>query len=165
MRALLPVAGLLALAACDRPAPKAPPAAGAPTTDSRWAFGLGKASAEMAWLKAPDRPEAGLRLICARGGGMMVEVAAFSPVASEERLSIGAGGQAVALVARSVEGQPVRATGPVDDALLAVVAGGGAISARYGAQTFGPVEAPPAALRRAFADLCRDMNPARGEAA
>lgn len=165
MRAVLVLAGALALAACDRPAPKAPTTARAPTVDSQWAFGLGKASAEMAWLKAPDQPEAGLRLICAKGGGLMVEVASFRPIGSEERLSLGADGQVVALVATPVEGQPVRATGPVDDALLAVVAGGAPISAAYGPQAFGPVEAPPAAMRRAFAEMCRDMNPPPGEAA
>ena len=149
----------LALAACDKPAapPVAPPAAPV----AQWAFGLGENSVEMAWLTDPAKAEAALRLVCARGDGVMVEAAAFKPIGSEERLSIGAGDTVqalVAVVATSSKGPLVRATGPVEEPFLTALESGQPLAASYGAQTVGPIEAPPAAMRRAFAETCRKLN-------
>lgn len=162
--ALIALTGL-ALAGC-KPAPVAAPAP-APTASggAHWAFGIGKNSVEMAWVADAATADAPISLVCARGDGIMVVARAFRPIGSEERLTIGAGDDAFALVAVNVadpDATLVRATGPADDALLTAIASGRPISASYGAQHFGPVEAPPQALRRAFADTCRKLNTAMG---
>ena len=160
--ALIALTGL-ALAGC-KPAPAPAPA---PTASggAHWAFGIGKNSVEMAWVADAATADAPISLVCARGDGIMVVARAFRPIGSEERLTIGAGDDAFALVAVNVADPGatlVRATGPADDALLTAIASGRPISASYGAQHFGPVEAPPQALRRAFADTCRKLNTAMG---
>jgi len=151
----------LALAGCDRPADPAPvPPAVAPPAE-HWALGLGPDSAELAWLADPADPEdAPLRLICARGEGFAVVAPAFQPIGSEERLSVGAGGDAFALVAVAGEGPGgplVRATGAIEEPLLAAIESGQPIAASYGAQRFGPVGGPASAMSRAFADSCRQL--------
>ncbi|MDP1630588.1 MAG: hypothetical protein Q8L66_04130 [Caulobacter sp.] len=158
-RALALLATTLSLSACGQPAP-------VPEAASNWAFAIGKNSVEMAWLVDPTAPaNPPLRLVCARGGGFRVSVTAFKPIGSEERLTIGAGDEAFALVAIAAEnehGALVRATGPVEAGLMAMIESGKPIAASYGAQSFGPVDAPPQAMRRAFADSCRKLD---GEAA
>lgn len=163
---LIALAGL-ALAGCKpaQVAPSGPAAAPAQSGEARWAFGIGKNSVEMAWVTDPATAEAPLSLVCARGDGIMVVARAFKPVGSEERLTIGAGDDAFALVAVAAEdphGPLVRATGAADDTLLAALSGGLPISASYGAQHYGPIAAPPQALRRAFADTCRKLNTSAG---
>lgn len=150
----------LTLAACEAPAPapaaKAPPTVRAP----HWAFAIGKNSVEMAWLTDMETADAPLRMVCARGEGFLVAAPAFRPIGSEERLSIGAGDDAFALVAVAAEGPRgsfVKATGPIEEPLLTALESGRPIAASYGAQTFGPVESPPEAMRRAFADTCRKL--------
>ncbi|MDP1738192.1 MAG: hypothetical protein Q8L23_12230 [Caulobacter sp.] len=158
--ALIGLAGLM-VAACEAPAPppatKAPPAPTAP----HWAFAIGKNSVEMAWLTDAETAEAPLRLVCARGEGFLVAAPVFRPIGSEERLSVGAGDDAFALVAVAADGPKgpfVKATGPIEEPLLAALESGRPIAASYGAQTFGPVESPPEAMRRAFADTCRKLG-------
>lgn len=97
-----------------------------------------------------------IRLFCAAGQGrLLVNVPAFRPIASEERLSFGGSGDAVALVA-DVRGDRQRGgvsgTGAVPANLAALIAGG--VSASYGNQTSGPHPAPPANLARPFAAAC-----------
>ena len=163
--ALIVLAGL-ALAGCQ-PAPVAAPAPASKASGAaHWAFGIGKNSVEMAWIADPATAEAPISLVCARGDGLMVVARAFRPIGSEERLTLGAGDDAFALVATNVadpEATLVRATGPADDALLTALASGRPISASYGAQRYGPIAAPPQALRRAFADTCRKLNTRRGD--
>ena len=161
--ALIGLAGL-ALAGCDPSAPAVKPAS-APVPPSapepRWAFGIGKNSVEMAWVTNAATAEAPLSLVCARGDGIMVVAKAFKPNGSEERLSIGAGSDAFALVAVAAEdphGAFVRATGAAEPGLLAALESGQPISASYGAQHYGPIAAPPTALAHAFADTCRKLN-------
>lgn len=157
------VLATLALAGCK----PAPPAAPAPTPSAaRWAFGVGKNSVEMAWVIDPATAEAPLSLVCARGDGVMVVARAFKRIGSEERLTLGAGDDAFALVAVNVADPKVtlvRATAAADEALLTAIASGRPISASYGAQRYGPIAPPPAALRRAFADTCRKLNAPRGQ--
>ena len=69
----------------------------------------------------------GIHLFCpARSGKLVVNVAGFRPIASEERLSLGSGGVVVALVADS-GGDALRggvtAEGPVPAELAAILAG------------------------------------------
>lgn len=157
---LIGLAGL-SLTACGQPATT--PAAKPPAVEatSQWGFAIGKNSVELAWLPDPAVAAAPMRLICARGEGFMVVASAFTPIDSEERLSIGAGGDAFALVAtagKGAKGPLVRATGPADEPLLAALGSGRPIAASYGAHTFGPVAPPPPAVRRAFTESCRKLN-------
>lgn len=154
-RVLAAVAVLLALAACDRPAAKAP--ALPPITESPWAIGMGRNSVELVHGVEGNPKAADLRLVCALGDGFLVVVPGFKPVASEERLTIGSGEHAQALVAAPA-GTGVQATGPIDDDLLAVFDNGGPISINHGAQNAGPFTAPPEATRRIFADTCRKLR-------
>lgn len=97
-----------------------------------------------------------IRLFCAAGQGrLLVNVPSFRPIASEERLSFGGGGDAVALVAdprgdRQRGG--VSGTGAVPANLPALLAG--AVSASYGNQSSGPHPAVPRDHAAAFARAC-----------
>lgn len=102
-----------------------------------------------------------LRLFCAPGANqLLVNVPTFQPIGSEERLSFGGGGDAVALVADSggdrrrggVSGSGQPPTNLVD--LLS-----GRVSASYGAQTSGPHPAPQRAQARALAEACGERSP------
>ena len=97
-----------------------------------------------------------LRLSCPAGATrLLVNVPTFKPIASEERLSIGSGGEALALVADPRgDGKHggVTASGPVPANLAALLAG--PVAASYGAQASGPHEAPPAKLAAAFVAAC-----------
>ena len=100
--------------------------------------------------------DAELRLFCPSGAGrLLVNVRAFRPVGSEERLSFGGGGEVVALVADSA-GDPARG-GVTGQAAVPADLGAlidGPISASYGAQSSGPHPAPPPQQARAFAAAC-----------
>lgn len=116
----------------------------------------------------PKSRRAAIRFFCPAGGRrLIVNVPAFRPIASEERLSLGSGGDAVALVADSRGDRQrggVTGVGEVPADLGALVAG--PLSASYGAQRSGPHPPPPRALSRAFLAACRDgAAPARGPAA
>lgn len=100
--------------------------------------------------------DAAIRLACPAGQGrLLVNVPAFRPIGSEERLSFGSGGEVVALVADTrgdAERGGVSATGAVPEDLRALIAG--PVSASYGAQTSGPHQSPPEQLASAFAAAC-----------
>ena len=97
-----------------------------------------------------------LRLSCtSRSGLMALDVPAFRAIRSEERLSLGSGNAALALVA-DTRGEGVNSgvtgTGGAPEDLGQVLSG--RVSASYGAQTSGPHPAPPANLVRAFVGAC-----------
>ena len=108
-----------------------------------------------------------IRLFCPAGKNeLLVNVPAFDPVGSEERLSFGSGGNAVALVADprgDAQRGGVTGSGPVPDDLKGLV--GGPISASYGAQRSGPHAAPPADSSRAFVTACFEHASAALQAA
>jgi uncharacterized membrane protein len=180
MRSLGPIAALFPLiAACggpdnssapiDAPAAEAPAdAPGSPANEAqpgpaaRWDLQSSGEGVALALLAEPDRTA--IRLFCPAGEDrLLVNVPAFRPIGSEERLSFGSGGEVVALVAdprgdRRRGG--VSGTGAVPDELDALVRG--PLSASYGAQTSGPHPAPPPQLARAFVAACREgAAPAR----
>ncbi|HYW16572.1 MAG TPA: hypothetical protein VE891_10535 [Allosphingosinicella sp.] len=105
-------------------------------------------------LAGADRPA--IRLFCPEGGRtLLVNVPGFRPIGSEERLSIGSGSEAAALVADSRGDRQrggVTGTGKVPAELAALVRG--PVSASYGAQRSGPHPAPPRALSSAFVAAC-----------
>lgn len=137
-------------------APAAPPAAAGPSGDetaSGWDLQSGGEGVALV-LAGRDRPA--IRLFCPTGGKkLVVNVPGFRPIGSEERLSLGSGGEAAALVADSRGDRQrggVTAAGAVPDELGALVRG--AVSASYGAQRSGPHPAPPRALSSAFVAAC-----------
>ena len=122
------------------------------------------ASGEGTALVLEARGAAAIRLFCPAGQStILVNVAAFRPIGSEERLSFGSGANAHALVA-DPRGDRLRGgvsgTGAVPPNLAALV--GGPIVAAYGSQRSGPHPAPPGGLARAFVTACND---AAGEGA
>ena len=99
-----------------------------------------------------------MHLFCAvRSGRLNVNVRAFKPVVSEERLSFGGGGRAVTMVADG-RGDLLRGgvTGEIEvpTELAAILAG--PLSAGYGAQVVGPLPAPASADRAAFIAACHE---------
>ena len=99
-----------------------------------------------------------VRLMCPAGRReLLVNVPVFRPVASEERLSFGSGGDAVALVADTRGDQQrggVTGAATTPENLAALV--GGPIAVNYGYQNSGPHVAPPPGLGRAFVAACRE---------
>lgn len=100
--------------------------------------------------------DAAIRLVCPAGvSNLLVNVPSLSPVASEERLSFGSGGEVVALVADirgDAERGGVSGAGAVPDNLAALLSG--PVSVSYGSQTSGPHQAPPEQLASAFVAAC-----------
>lgn len=127
---------------------------------SRWDLQSSGEGVALALLAADGA--AAIRLFCPAGGAeLLVNVATFRPVASEERLSFGSGGAAHALVAGTKGDRRrggVSGTSAVPDTLPALVAD--PISASYGAQTSGPHAAPPQAMARAFVAACSEAKAA-----
>lgn len=157
-----------ALNSAEAARPEAPAAAAAgnsKTASASWDLQSSGEGVALALL--PGSEPASIRLFCpAEGKRLLVNVPAFRPIASEERLSVGSGGNAHALVADSAGDRQrggVTGAGDVPAALAALV--GGPISASYGAQTSGPHPAPPQALARAFVAACSDGAPAAAAAA
>ena len=169
VRTFVPIAAVaLLLCGCDRGADVSPaPEAGAeaPTRPSpasdvsesaapRWDLRSSGEGVALALLSGPE--ETTVRLFCASGENrLLVNVPAFRPIGSEERLSFGSGGHVVALVADprgDARRGGVSGTGEVPAELDRLV--GGPLSVSYGAQTSGPHPAPPSDLARAFVAAC-----------
>jgi len=174
LRNILPlIIPAMLLGACDRqdvhrdesisPSVNARPS-GAETID-------GAEQAEAHWVLQPSIMETALvlqtrtggrtmSLICASGESrLQINVPAFTPIGSEDRLSFGSGGEVEALVAdfrgdRQLGG--VSAEGAVPANLAALV--DGPISASYGAQTSGPHPAVPREIAASFVAACRSVK-------
>lgn len=165
MRVLI-IAGLL-LAACgrtaDAPADNAAGNRGSPAAPAEgWQFD--PSGEGPALVLTGEHGSAAMRLICpADQDSLLVNIPAFEPVGSEERLSFGQGGQVVALVA-DVSGDSARGgvtgSGAVPENLVDLLSG--RLAASYGSQTSGPHLTPPAALVNRFADACSGAAPNGG---
>jgi|TARA_R100000935_G_scaffold13250_2_gene26644 hypothetical protein len=157
----------LALGACS-PAetpPAPPPEAEQPAQPPEAAIAPGlswaaSASGEGAvlTLSNPDGAEV-LRLGCIRNpAAMTLTVAGFTPISSEDRLTVGLDDQLFVFVAdleaSSAEGGVV-AQAPVSTDFLDRLQSANAISAVYGAQQLGPHMPPPADIAGTFAAECR----------
>ena len=140
------------------PSPGPPESESAPAPAARWYLESDKDGATLALQPGGVAgPGAAIHLSCPAGGNrLLVNLPGVRPIASEERLSFGSGGEVVALVA-DVNGDPrlggVTGTAPVPERLDNLIAG--AITASYGAQRSGPHPAPPRALASAFVAACR----------
>jgi len=114
------------------------------------------ASGEGTALVFPASGDPAIRLFCpARSGEILVNIPAFRPIGSEERLSFGSGSAVHALVADTRGDRQrggVSGTGAVPAGLGALI--GGPVSVNYGAQNSGPHPAPPPDLTRAFIAAC-----------
>ena len=178
MRSSLPIAlALLLLAACgtrdgaQRPAPVENEAAAtatkatAPGPAARWDLQSSGEGVALVLMTQPDR--AVIRFFCPAGQDrLLVNVPAFRPIGSEERLSFGSGGNAAALVAdprgdRQRGG--VSAAAAVPDDLKGLLEG--PVSASYGAQRSGPHPAPPEQATRPFVVACNEGASAARQAA
>ena len=118
-----------------------------------------QAGANATTLVLADRDgAAAIRLTCAAGEDQLsVNVPGFRPVGSEERLSFGGGGDAMALVADPAGDKVlggVTGAGPIPDELKRLLIG--PMSASYGAQTSGPHPPPPDRLAAPFLGACGD---------
>lgn len=180
MRSLGPIVASLFLAACGggggEPAPspgnqgETAPATGggAPvipikTNESgppRW--GLQSSGEGVALALSVGEGSTTIRIFCPAGKKqLLVNVPAFRPVASEERLSFGSNRDAHALVAGTQGDRQrggVSGTGAVPGNLAALVAG--PVSASYGAQTSGLHPAPPQDMVRDFVAACSEAKAA-----
>lgn len=140
----------------DAPAAQADPPAAA--TDARWDLQSSGEGVALAFLTAGET--AAIRLFCPAGARqLVVNVPAFRPIGSEERLSFGGGGEAHALVADprgDARRGGVTGTGAVPGNLAALISG--PISASYGAQSSGPHPAPPPDAAVAFAAGCAEQR-------
>lgn len=168
MRLWGPIAAAsLLLAGCESrdeatapaPANGAQPAAapsGEPAHAARW--DLQSSGEGTALVLLAQSGATAIRLFCPAGAKtLLVNVPAFQPIGSEERLSFGSGGTVTALAADprgDAQRGGVSGTGAVPADLPALV--GGPVSASYGAQASGPHPAPPPELGRAFVAACRD---------
>lgn len=105
-----------------------------------------------------------VRLFCPSDGNeLLVNVQAFRPIGSEERMSFGQGGEVVALVAGAAGDAGrggVTGRGEVPANLPALLSGD--VSVAYGAQVSGPHPQPAAGLVEAFARACSDGGSAEG---
>lgn len=157
----------LALGACSPaetpPAPAPETAPPAPPSESAIAPGLAwaaSASGEGAVLSLSDAAGAPvLRLGCIRNpAAMTLTVAGFTPISSEDRLTVGLDDQLFVFVAdlqASSAERGVVAQADVSNDFLDRLQSASAISAVYGAQQLGPHMPPPADIAATFAAECR----------
>ncbi len=140
----------------NRASPAAPPASDPSAVPAAARWKLETSGEGSALVLAPASGAAAIRLFCpARGKSLLVNVPAFRPIGSEERLSFGSGESVVALVA-DTRGDAARGGVSGTGAVPAELAGllEGSVAASYGAQTSGPHPAPPPELVRSFAAAC-----------
>lgn len=144
------------LAGCGQQgAPEGPVAnSDVPSQSGPWDLATSDDGAELAFAGASDEPL--MRLFCPAGDDrLVVNVAEFEPVGSEERMTFGQGATVVTLVA-DPSGDELRggvtAEGPVPANLAQLLSG--PVAANYGSQNSGPHSPPPATLVNAFAGAC-----------
>lgn len=158
MRVALLTVALLTLAACGRdetPAPAAP-VEPAPIPSKPPLVAPPEAPDGLAFVDAGGLQR--LSLAC-DAGRMTVTVPGFERIGSEDRLTVGAGGEAFAFVADlQAPGEGIVAGGAVDADLLARLARGEPVSAVYGRRTVGPLQAAQPAALAAFAARCADSS-------
>ena len=151
--------GIGAIAGC-RPAAQMPENAAAPEiaepkAAAGWALQRETDGAALVLGNGEGRPV--LRIACAAGARLLVNVPAFKPIASEERLSFGGKGDVVVLVAGSEGDRKLRGVsgeGRIPDELKRLVIA--PLSASYGAQISGPHVPPPETLAGPFLSACSE---------
>jgi len=153
MRNVLLTVALLGLAACGRDEAPAPAAPEAPPIPSKPP--LVEPPAAPGRLDFVDAGGAERLSLACDDGQMEVTVPGFDRIGSEDRLTVGAGDEAFAFAADlQAPGEGIVAGGAADDDLLARLARGEPVSAIYGRQTVGPLQAAQPDALPAFAARC-----------
>lgn len=164
------IMGMLALAACDSAAdgddralpgePAAPPTAGEPSASMRattdWQLDLSQRGGARL-LHPASAIDAGrdpvVILTCVPSGRLIVRLPRVAPIPSEERLSIGSGGDVIAFVADTgPEARSAAARGPLPLALDRMLESG--FAAAYGATSVGALPPVPADMRARWRSAC-----------
>jgi len=157
MLLLSAAAAALVLASCSAEPPAEPEAGETSEAESGWTLSS-QGEVEMLAL-AGGGGEASLRLICTSDGRFRVNVPAFRPVGSEERMTFGQRASVETLVA-DPSGDArlggVSAEGPVPEKLASLLSGRTAVN--YGSQNSGPHRQIPEDLRRRFLDSCKPAD-------
>lgn len=158
------VATALALCACspaEEPAPPPPaPAVEAPhsaATQPGLSWGTVSNGDGIALLLSDVGGAPILRLGCIRNAGVMtLSVDGFTPIGSEERLTVGLDDTLFVFVAdTTVSGPGVQAQADISMDFLDRLEDAKAIRAIYGTQELGPHMPPPAGIAAGFAAECR----------
>jgi hypothetical protein len=172
MKRLVLSVGVLGLAACggERPQEAAAPSepvretqaasqapdatSSAPGAGGGWTMQASATAGAALVHTAKDGAE-DLRVACRRNpADLWVSAPRFSRIGSEDRLSLGAGDKATALVADlQAEGAGVEASGPVAPEFLEALRAGGEIGVSYGSQALRLTPPEPATAER-FARSC-----------
>lgn len=146
---------LLLPTGCERPDATAPSAPTEPPSDIG-APAVPQDPSSLAFLDASGQPA--LTLTCG-AGELGISAPGFQPISSEDRLSIGADGEAFAYAADlAAPGPGVTASGAADPDLLARLSRGEALYAQYGQQSLGPLAASSPGALQAFVTECRQTN-------
>lgn len=154
MRIALLTVALLGLAACGREEASAPttPAEPAPIPSKPPLVEPPAAPGRLGFVDAGGVER--LTLAC-EAGQMQVAVPGFERIGSEDRLTVGAGDEAFAFAADlQAPGEGIVAGGAADADLLARLARGEAVSAVYGRQSVGPLQAAQPPDLSAFTARC-----------
>lgn len=152
---------LLALCACEAPprtaasdGPAGEASVPIPTSASNWKL---SSNEEGVSLELARNGASVARFACLNSGRVFqAQGFGLNPVGSEERLTVGAGNEAHALVADP--GAPVTGVlgaGSISPALLEAIEAGGPLSLSYGAQTLGPLKSLSPSDQAAFVSGCR----------
>ncbi|HZW15112.1 MAG TPA: hypothetical protein VFF66_02535 [Brevundimonas sp.] len=160
MRTVLLTVALLGLAACGRdeasaptepveplPIPSKPPLVAPPAAPEHMAYVDASGAERLTLACAADAP------------AFRITVPGFEVIASEDRLTIGAGEEAFAHAADlEAPGPGVTGGGPLDPDLIDRLARGEPVRAVYGAQSVGPLRAMQPAALPAFTERCRGLQ-------
>lgn len=142
-----------------------PAAATPPAMPSPWRLAAGGEGTALSVEDASGR--ALLRLWCTPGDARLrANAPAFVPIASEERMSLGQGGEVIAMVAGATGDATrggVTAETRVPPNLRTLLSG--RVTATYGAQVSGPHPAPAPALVSDFVAACETGGTARASTA
>jgi len=129
-------------------APKEPP----PRRELAWNVTVSGADVAL-HLLAPDATPV-MALTCS-AGRLRAQVPGFTPVGSEDRLTLGVGEEPVALVAQlDARASGVVGEAPVPEGLERLFEQAESVSAVYGRQQSGPHPAPPEALKEQLVEAC-----------
>jgi hypothetical protein len=159
-----PIMGALVLAACGQQAPQPPvdegesvaPMPEQPPVGPGWTR---VSSGEGAALRLEEDGALVAAIACLRSPARLhAETDRFQPVMSEDRFTLGVGGEAYALAAdlEADREQGVEASGDIPPGLLDRLEAGGEITFNYGDLNLGPFPAIPEADRAAFVAECRE---------
>ena len=162
-----PALGALMLVACGDNDPQAPqppideaestaPLPDRPPVGAGWSM---VSSGEGVALRLEEDGALAAAIACLRNPARLhAETDRFQPVMSEDRFTLGVGGEAYALAAdlEADREAGVEASGDIPPGLLDRLEAGGEITFNYGALNLGPFPAIPEADRAAFVAACRE---------